>query len=339
MGGILQWPGPVHEGHGKCQPFVDERADGEQREALLKIMSGQDTEPMATMFAVFASTLEKVHDPIFAKIDFNVDVEARKGRYAVAGLIESVGEPIKNPVTGAETRARIDLPNGFEYEIAEIGRSMTKAWLFPHRMAGTPFHPAGWTSAYWIIMLLMWWVMMIAMMTPSAAPMILLYARATRYAQCKDQLGRGIVPAAAFAGGYLLTWLGFSVFATLLQRGLEASGGISAMWMASTKADLSAGILMLAGIYQLSSWKHRCLNHCRNPAAFLSQHRKFGRLGAVRMGIEHGTFCVGCCWVLMALLFVGGIMNVLWIAVLATVVLLEKLAPRGPWFARLTQRC
>jgi len=95
-------------------------------------------------------------------------------------------------------------------------RSMTKAWLFPHRMAGTPFHPAGWTSAYWIIMLLMWWVMMIAMMTPSAAPMILLYARATRYAQCKDQLGRGIVPAAAFAGGYLLTWFGFSFFATLL---------------------------------------------------------------------------------------------------------------------------
>ena len=126
MGGIFQWPGPVHEGHGKCQPFVDERADGEQREALLKIMSGQDTEPMATMFAVFASTLEKVHDPIFAKIDFNVDVEARKGRYAVAGLIESVGEPIKNPVTGAETRARIDLPNGFEYEIAEIGSGTTK---------------------------------------------------------------------------------------------------------------------------------------------------------------------------------------------------------------------
>jgi len=114
MGGIFQWPGPVHEGHGKCQPFVDERADGEQREALLKIMSGQDTEPMATMFAVFSSTLEKVYDPIFAKIDFNVDVEGRRGRYAVADLIESEGEPIKNPVTGAETRARIDLPNGFE---------------------------------------------------------------------------------------------------------------------------------------------------------------------------------------------------------------------------------
>ena len=215
-------------------------------------------------------------------------------------------------------------------------RSMTRAWLFPHRMPGMPFHPAGWTSEYWIIMLLMWWVMMIAMMTPSAAPMILLYARATRYAQGTGQPGKGVVPAAAFAAGYLLTWFGFSLVATLLQRGLEEAGGISAMWMASKNAGLSAAILILAGIYQLSPWKHRCLNHCRNPAEFLTHHRKPGRLGAVRMGMEHGAFCVGCCWVLMALLFVGGIMNVLWIAVLATVVLLEKLAPQGPWFARIT---
>src|SRR5207302_6957892 len=131
---------------------------------------------------------------------------------------------------------------------------------------------------------------------------------------------------------YLLTWFGFSLVATVLQRVLEAAGGISAMWMASKNAGLSAGILILAGIYQLSPWKHRCLNHCRNPAEFLTQHRRSGRLGAVRMGMEHGAFCVGCCWVLMALLFVGGIMNVLWIAVLATVVLLEKLAQQGPWF-------
>jgi predicted metal-binding membrane protein len=182
----------------------------------------------------------------------------------------------------------------------------------------------------------MWWVMMIAMMTPSAAPMILLYARAMRYAQGTGLLGKGVVHAAAFVSGYLVTWFGFSFFATLLQRGLEASGGISAMWMASKSAGLSSAILILAGVYQLSPWKHRCLNHCRNPAKFLSQHRRSGRLGAVCMGMEHGAFCVGCCWVLMALLFVGGIMNVLWIAVLATVVLLEKLAPHGPWFARVT---
>lgn len=126
MGGIFQWPGPVHEGHGKCQPFIDVRADEKQREALLKIMSGQDTDPMATMFAVYFAMLEKVFDPIFAPIDFEVDIEGRKGRYAVAGLIESRGEPIKNPVTGREHRARIDLPHGFEYEIAEVGSGTSR---------------------------------------------------------------------------------------------------------------------------------------------------------------------------------------------------------------------
>jgi hypothetical protein len=126
MGGIFQWPGAVHEGRGKCQPFVDERADTKQREALIKIMSGQDTAPMATMFAVYFSTMEKVYDPIFAPIEFKVDVDARKGRYSVPGLVETHGEPIKNPVTGAEHRARIDLPHGFEYEIAEVGSGTTK---------------------------------------------------------------------------------------------------------------------------------------------------------------------------------------------------------------------
>ena len=126
IGGIYQWPGAIHEGRGKAQPFVDERADDKQREALLKIMTGQDTDPMATMFAVYFSTLEKVFDPIFAKIEFEVDVEARKGRYVVPGLVESRGEPIKNPVSGAESRARIDLPEGFEFEIAEVGSGTTK---------------------------------------------------------------------------------------------------------------------------------------------------------------------------------------------------------------------
>lgn len=126
MGGIFQWPGAVHEGHGKCQPFVDVRADEKQREALLKIMSGQDTEPMATMFAVYFSTLEKVYDPIFAPIEFEVDVDGRKGRYVVPGLVEARGEPIKNPVTGAEHRVRIELPHGFEYELAEIGSGTSK---------------------------------------------------------------------------------------------------------------------------------------------------------------------------------------------------------------------
>jgi hypothetical protein len=121
FGGVFQWPGAIHEGNGRAQPFVDERASGPQRDAILKIMSGQDTDPMTTVFAVFAATLTEVYDPIFAPIEFDVDVEARRGRFAVHGLAECHGEPIKNSVTGAEHRARIDIPFGFEYELAEMG--------------------------------------------------------------------------------------------------------------------------------------------------------------------------------------------------------------------------
>ncbi|OAJ52546.1 hypothetical protein A6V36_14170 [Paraburkholderia ginsengiterrae] len=124
---VFQWPGPVHEGKGKCQPIVDERAGPEQREAILKIMTGQDTEPFATMFAVYASTLEQAFDPIFTKIDFDVDVDARRGRIHVEGVFDAVGEPIRNPVTGDEHRVRIDLPHGFEYELAEIGSGTSRS--------------------------------------------------------------------------------------------------------------------------------------------------------------------------------------------------------------------
>ncbi|HEX2842800.1 DUF1326 domain-containing protein [Hyphomicrobium sp.] len=126
FGGVFSWPGAIHEGNGKAQPFVDERATEEQRDAILRIMSGEDTDPMATVFAVFASTLSEVYDPIFAPIAFEVDVEARRGHFVVPGVAECHGEPIRNPVTGAEHRARIDLPNGFEYEIAEMGSGSSK---------------------------------------------------------------------------------------------------------------------------------------------------------------------------------------------------------------------
>ena len=126
FGCILSWPGPVHLGRGQAVPIVDERANSAQREALLRIMSGKDTEPGATFFQVFSTTLEKVHDPIFARIDLDVDVNARRAHYVVPGVIEARGEPILNPVTKQEHRARIDLPNGFEYAIAEIGRGWAK---------------------------------------------------------------------------------------------------------------------------------------------------------------------------------------------------------------------
>ncbi|MBU9373048.1 DUF1326 domain-containing protein [Burkholderia multivorans] len=118
---VFQWPGPIHEGRGRCQPIVDARADPAQRDAVLKIMTGQDTDPFATMFAVFASTLEHAYDPIFTTIDFDVDVDERRGRIHVDGVFDLTGEPIRNPVTGAAHRVRIDLPHGFEYELAEVG--------------------------------------------------------------------------------------------------------------------------------------------------------------------------------------------------------------------------
>jgi hypothetical protein len=123
----LKWPGPIHEGKGKCQPVIDAKASPEQREALLKIISGQDTDPFATVFAVFATTFEQVFDPIFAPIELQIDVDARRANARAGSVIEMAGEPIRNPVTGDEHRARIDLPNGFEYELAEIGSGTSNA--------------------------------------------------------------------------------------------------------------------------------------------------------------------------------------------------------------------
>ena len=126
LAAIFKWPGPIHEGNGEAIAFIDERADAQQREALLKIMSGQDTDPFATMFAVYASTLSKMHDPVFTHIDLNIDVEARKGRVFVKNYLETVGEPLRNKVTGAEARAQIVLPAGFEYSVADIGSASSK---------------------------------------------------------------------------------------------------------------------------------------------------------------------------------------------------------------------
>jgi hypothetical protein len=124
---VFQWPGPIHEGRGKGQPIVDSIASPQQREALLKIMSGQDTDPFATMFAVFASTMEQVFDPIVTTIEFDVDVDERRGKIRVAGVFELDGQPIRNPITGQEHRVRIDLPHGFEYELAEIGSGSSRS--------------------------------------------------------------------------------------------------------------------------------------------------------------------------------------------------------------------
>lgn len=125
--GVLQWPGAIHEGGGKAYMIIDERADDAQRNALLTILSGGETEPGATVWNVFASTLEQVFDPVFKAIELDIDVEARLGRMSVDGLIEGKGEPIRNPVTGAIHRARIELPNGFEYNLAEMGSATSNS--------------------------------------------------------------------------------------------------------------------------------------------------------------------------------------------------------------------
>lgn len=119
---IVAWPGPIHEGRGQLVPVVDERASPEQREAMLRIINGKDTEPGATVFQVFATTMEKVHDPVFGKFNFDVDAGARKAQVSIPGVVDARGEPIVNPVTGNTHRARINLPNGFEYDLCEVGR-------------------------------------------------------------------------------------------------------------------------------------------------------------------------------------------------------------------------
>jgi hypothetical protein len=126
IAGIFAWPGPIHFGNGQALPIVDKRANAAQREAILRIMSGQDTKPGATMFNVFASMLTKIHDPVFTDIDFEVDVKQRRAKLKVAGYIDQRGEPIVNPVTGAEYQGAIVLDDGFEYTRAEMGRGWTK---------------------------------------------------------------------------------------------------------------------------------------------------------------------------------------------------------------------
>jgi hypothetical protein len=123
---MLAWPEAIHKGRGEAAIIIDRHANEAQRNALIRILSGQDTEPGATVFAVFATTYEKVHDPIFAHIDFEVDIEKRRSRLSVTDHIDARGQPILNPVTGKEHRARIDAPNGFEFRLAEAGRGWSK---------------------------------------------------------------------------------------------------------------------------------------------------------------------------------------------------------------------
>ncbi len=190
---------------------------------------------------------------------------------------------------------------------------------------------APWTARDFALVLAMWVVMMVGMMLPTAAPMLLLYAQVARRAAAD---GRPLAPTGLFALGYATVWGLFSVAATAAQWGLDRLALLSCTMVATSPA-LGAALLVGAGLYQLTPWKERCLRHCREPARFLAGGFRRGRLGAFRMGLVHGAFCLGCCWALMGLLFVGGVMNLLWIGGITLVVLLEKLAPHGARGAKL----
>ncbi|CAN7778619.1 DUF2182 domain-containing protein [Variovorax sp. LjRoot175] len=192
--------------------------------------------------------------------------------------------------------------------------------------------PAVWTPGYAVLMFFMWWVMMVAMMLPSAAPVILLFATVNRK---QRDAGHPYVATSIFAFGYLAAWAGFSLVEVVLQWGFEFAGILSPMLVA-TNATLDGLLLLAAGVYQLTLIKHACLRHCRSPLAFLSAHWRPGARGALRMGLLHGAICVGCCWFLMGLMFIGGVMNLYWIAGLALFVLCEKTVPAGHWLGYAT---
>jgi predicted metal-binding membrane protein len=185
--------------------------------------------------------------------------------------------------------------------------------------------PMPWSPLHAALVFVMWWVMMIAMMVPSAAATILLFAAVKRK---QDSSRRPSLEAWLFLGGYLLIWAGFSLAAVLVQWALERAGLLS-MGMASTSATLGGTILLAAGLYQFTPIKNACLRHCQSPLLFLSRYWRAGTMGALRMGLRHGGYCLGCCWFLMALLFISGIMNLAWIAGIALYIAGEKLLPFG----------
>jgi predicted metal-binding membrane protein len=194
-------------------------------------------------------------------------------------------------------------------------------------MAMAAPHLETWKLVDFALAFVMWAVMMVAMMVPSASPMILMYSTLHRRQHNQEN------PMAAismFLLGYLTSWAAFSLLATLAQWALHSAALLSPM-MQTTSSVLGGVLLLTAGVFQWTPLKHACLSRCRTPLGFLMNEWRDGARGALMMGIQHGTFCVGCCWLLMALLFVAGVMNLLWVATIAAFVLIEKVSPAGKW--------
>lgn len=222
-----------------------------------------------------------------------------------------------------------------------IGVSLL-AWAYTAYLATSPAHTVAGTSVAlphleaWgfgdlLFLFVMWTVMMIAMMVPSASQMILTFAKISRKQQADQE---PFSPTASFLLGYVVVWTGFSALGTLAQWGLHHAALVSATGV-STNAIFGGSVLIVAGLFQWSRLKDACLSHCRSPLAFFMTSWRPGKSGALVMGLEHGAYCVGCCWALMALMFVAGVMNLLWLAMIAGLVLVEKLAPSGVQLGRV----
>jgi predicted metal-binding membrane protein len=187
-----------------------------------------------------------------------------------------------------------------------------------------------WSTTDVIFMFFMWAVMMFAMMLPSVTPTVLIFGRVREKRKVAGQI---FAPTGAFVVGYLLVWAGFSLLATTANWSLH-TGGLMSSIMGNIGPQTGGLLLVAAGVFQWTPLKNACLDHCRSPMSFLMQHWREGSSGAVLMGLHHGIYCLGCCWLLMLLLFVLGVMNLPWVALLTIIVLVEKIMPRGEILSR-----
>jgi len=227
---------------------------------------------------------------------------------------------------------------------AGLGGIVALAWLYLLRLAGdmaemeqhaamgmTMPQMQAWDPVDLLFVFLMWTVMMVAMMLPSAAPMILTFTAVTRRRTAPGQAAGRI---GIFVLGYLIAWTGYSALAATAQAGLHAAALLTPA-MAATSRYIGGGLLIAAGMFQWTPLKEACLATCRSPLSFVMSEWREGVMGALVMGLRHGAYCVGCCWALMALLFVAGVMNLVWVAAIAAFVLIEKIVPGGWWISRV----
>ena len=246
------------------------------------------------------------------------------------------GQEQRRPIMGEGGAVEAVLRRDRAVVLAGLAGLSALAWAYllvlarrmPHEdmmMAMAMPHMQTWGATEVFLTWVMWAVMMVAMMTPSAAPMILTFAVLNRRRLAR----RGpFIPTTVFVLGYLLVWGGFSIVATLAQWGLHSATLLSPM-IVVTSPIVGGLVLMAAGSFQWTPLKSTCLRQCRSPLGFVMTEWREGTWGALVMGLRHGSYCVGCCWVFMALLFVAGVMNLLWVAVIAAFVLVEKVLPRG----------